>query len=155
MDAQTAQEECKLFLAALESYKTGKMTPLLKEELKYQIQSRRLSEGRNELTLDLQADMTIHDQLEHQLRPEEIERIETRKEQNRNAAQKLRMKRKLEKDLVLKEYVELKKRNSVLREEIKRLSSEKEMMTMIMKNMCQEQIVHVTEPNAGQTSTKK
>ncbi|KAK3606658.1 hypothetical protein CHS0354_037546 [Potamilus streckersoni] len=107
MDAQTAQEECKLFLAALESYKTGKMTPLLKEELKYQIQSRRLSEGRDELTLDLQADMTIHNELE---------------------------------------YVELKKRNSVLREEIKRLSSGKEMMTMIMKNMCQEQIVQVTEP---------
>lgn len=45
-------EETKLHLAALEAYNTGKITPLLKEELKYYIQTRRLSEGKNELVVD-------------------------------------------------------------------------------------------------------
>ncbi|KAL3874159.1 hypothetical protein ACJMK2_037210 [Sinanodonta woodiana] len=137
MDAQTAEEERKLFLAAMESYRTGKMTPLLKEELKYRILSRILSEGRDELTLDRQADMSRHDVNEHQLQPEEIKRIETRKEQNRKAAQKFRLKKKLEMDVVLKEYDELKKKNSVLRDEIKRLSDEREIMMRIITDMCQ------------------
>ena len=46
------REEVKLHLAALESYNTGKITPLLKEELKYYIQTRRLSEGKKELVVD-------------------------------------------------------------------------------------------------------
>lgn len=46
------EEETRLHLAALEAYNTGTITPLLKEELKYYIQSRRLSEGKNELVVD-------------------------------------------------------------------------------------------------------
>ncbi|KAK3606656.1 hypothetical protein CHS0354_037545 [Potamilus streckersoni] len=113
------------------------MTPLLKEELKYRILSRRLSEGRDELTLDRQADMSRQDVHQCQLRPEELKRIETRKEQNRKAAQKFRLKKKLEKDSVSKEYEELKKRNSVLREEVKRLSNIGQIMKKVIADMCQ------------------
>lgn len=42
-------ENLKLCLAAMESYRTGSLTPILKEELKYRIQSRRLSEGKDEM----------------------------------------------------------------------------------------------------------
>jgi hypothetical protein len=46
------REETKLHLAEMESYSTGKITPLSKEELKYYIQTRRLSEGKNELVVE-------------------------------------------------------------------------------------------------------
>lgn len=52
MWADDNTEETKLHLAALESFNTGKITPLLKEELKYYIQTRRLSEGKNELVIE-------------------------------------------------------------------------------------------------------
>ena len=47
-----AAENLKLYLAAVESYRTGCLTPILKEELKYHIQSRRLSEGKDEMVVD-------------------------------------------------------------------------------------------------------
>lgn len=46
------EEDAKLCIAALQSLRTGRITPLLKEELKYHIQSRRMSEGKSELVLD-------------------------------------------------------------------------------------------------------
>lgn len=45
----------KLCKAALQSFHTGRITPLLKEELKYHIQCRRMSEGKDELILDNEA----------------------------------------------------------------------------------------------------
>ena len=45
-------ENLKLYLAAVESYRTGCLTTILKEELKHYIQSRRLSEGKNEMVVD-------------------------------------------------------------------------------------------------------
>ena len=45
-------EDLKLYLAAMESYRTGSLTPILKEELKYHIQSRRMSEGKDEMVVE-------------------------------------------------------------------------------------------------------
>ena len=47
-------ENMKLYMAAMESYRTGSLTPILKEELKYRIQSRRLSEGKDEMVIDFE-----------------------------------------------------------------------------------------------------
>ena len=51
MKTDTA-EDLKLYLAAMESYRTGSLTPILKEELKYHIQSRRMSEGKDEMIVE-------------------------------------------------------------------------------------------------------
>jgi len=48
---RSAREGLKLRRAALESLETGRLTPILKEELKYCIQTRRLAQGKTELVL--------------------------------------------------------------------------------------------------------
>ena len=48
---RSAQEGLKLRRAVLESLETGRLTPILKEELKYCIQTRRLAQGKTELVL--------------------------------------------------------------------------------------------------------
>ena len=53
MMKKDAAENLKLYMAAMESYRTGSITPILKEELKYRIQSRRLSEGKDEMIVEL------------------------------------------------------------------------------------------------------
>lgn len=57
-DTDTCEQsgDAQLFIAALESFQTGKLTPLLKEELRCQIQSRRLSEGKDELVVSFDSD---------------------------------------------------------------------------------------------------
>jgi len=63
------EETAKLYNAALESLQTGRMMPLLKEELKYHIQYRRMSEGKDELILaaETRTDETqvIHEMVEN------------------------------------------------------------------------------------------
>ena len=53
MWANEQADEARFFLATLESFQTGRVTPLLKEELRCKIQSRRLSEGKAELSVNL------------------------------------------------------------------------------------------------------
>lgn len=50
--AKTPDDD-RMVAAALEVLETGALTPLIKEELKYTIQSRRLAAGKQELTVDL------------------------------------------------------------------------------------------------------
>ncbi|XP_045188024.1 uncharacterized protein LOC123545780 isoform X2 [Mercenaria mercenaria] len=116
-------EETKLHLAALESYSTGKITPLLKEELKYYIQSRRLSEGKNELVVDFN---TVPKK--SQLRPEEVARLERRREQNRRASEKFRGKKKTELQNLQKVCQHLEKRNKELLREVGNLQAERDAM---------------------------
>nr|KAG5710732.1 hypothetical protein BaRGS_035134 [Batillaria attramentaria] len=44
-----------LLRATVESLHTGRLTPLIKEELRCRIQSRRLSEGKDELTVQFES----------------------------------------------------------------------------------------------------
>lgn len=44
-----------LLRATVESLHTGRLTPLIKEELRCRIQSRRLSEGKDELTVHFES----------------------------------------------------------------------------------------------------
>lgn len=54
MIERDALENLKLLLAAVVSFRTGSITPILKEELKYSIQCRRLSEGKDELFIEFE-----------------------------------------------------------------------------------------------------
>ena len=52
MSKYRSEEDLKLYLATVKCYETGRLTPLLKEELRCQIQYRRLSEGKDEMVVD-------------------------------------------------------------------------------------------------------
>ena len=49
LDDKAAREAGSFVQATLTALETGEITPLVKEELKYTIQSRRLAEGKSEL----------------------------------------------------------------------------------------------------------
>ncbi|XP_064602685.1 uncharacterized protein LOC135468382 [Liolophura sinensis] len=68
--------------------KTGNLLPLIKEELKCKIQAKRLAAGQEELD--------IHESKPkvNQLTEDDIRRRETRKAQNRRAAQRYRVKQR-------------------------------------------------------------
>lgn len=74
--------------AARKALINNDMTPLIKEELKYSIQSKRLREGKGELKVE------FTEPEPDQLTPEEVERVEKRKVQNRMAARRFRERQK-------------------------------------------------------------
>ncbi|KAK3093371.1 hypothetical protein FSP39_014694 [Pinctada imbricata] len=99
---------------------TGDLTPLVKEELKYTIQSRRLQQGKNELYVSFEEPAL------GELRPDEIEKIEKRREQNRLAAQRFRSKQKSLQSVLTKKTQTLEVDNTKLRAEIFKLKAEKD-----------------------------
>ncbi|XP_069130607.1 cyclic AMP-dependent transcription factor ATF-3-like [Argopecten irradians] len=113
------QEDKTLVAATLLALETGDLTPLIKEELKYTIQSRRVSEGKKELRVGFKPPQPC------QLTAEEIERVERRREQNRLAAQKFRRKQKTQSDVHVKRIQKLEVANTRLREELRSLREEK------------------------------
>lgn len=64
----------------------GNLAPLIREELKYSIQARRLREGKPEMTVEFVKAAP------DQLTQEEVMRIRKRKEQNREASRRFRQK---------------------------------------------------------------
>uniref|UniRef100_A0A2C9LM56 BZIP domain-containing protein n=1 Tax=Biomphalaria glabrata TaxID=6526 RepID=A0A2C9LM56_BIOGL len=83
-----ALNDAGLLRATMESLECGRLTPLIKEELRCRIQSRRLSEGKEELLVEFPSPTPSHP------RPDEVQKRDRRREQNRRAAQKFRKKRK-------------------------------------------------------------
>ncbi|OWF52436.1 basic leucine zipper transcriptional factor ATF-like [Mizuhopecten yessoensis] len=114
-----AQDEETLVAATLLALETGDLTPLIKEELKYTIQSRRVSEGKRELQVGFKQPQT------YKLTDEEVERVDRRREQNRLAAQKFRRKQKAEADVHIKRIQRLESSNTKLKEELRSLREEK------------------------------
>ncbi|XP_060071228.1 uncharacterized protein LOC132551135 [Ylistrum balloti] len=108
------QEDKTLVAATLLALETGDLTPLIKEELKYTIQSRRVSAGKKELRVGFRQPQT------YKLTPDEVIRVERRREQNRLAAQKFRRKQKNESERIQK----LETANTKLREELRCLREE-------------------------------
>ncbi|GAB1601431.1 cyclic AMP-dependent transcription factor ATF-3-like [Argonauta hians] len=68
--------------------KTGDMIHIIKEELKCQILYKRFQQGKNEV------DTEVKPPIQYELRPEEQNRILRRREQNRKAAQRCRLRKK-------------------------------------------------------------
>ncbi|KAL3877730.1 hypothetical protein ACJMK2_035394 [Sinanodonta woodiana] len=86
--------------AIVKSLEIGSVMPLVKEELKLKIQSRRLSEGRGELKVEFTSPPKYEVKQE---RSETDNKIETRKKRNRQSASKSRQKRKGHEESILKE----------------------------------------------------
>ncbi|XP_062596950.1 cyclic AMP-dependent transcription factor ATF-3-like isoform X2 [Saccostrea cucullata] len=118
-DIQGIDEE--VMKAGEEAQASGQLTPLIKVELWSKIQSRRLSEGKEELNVQFSPPTAIP------LTEEEEEKSRRRKECNREAAYRCRQKRKeLQKDKE-KELELLVAKNEDLKRQIEHLEQEIEM----------------------------
>ncbi|XP_064600780.1 uncharacterized protein LOC135466957 [Liolophura sinensis] len=114
----------ELLDATMTVLKTGKLTPLIKEELKCTIQNRRLARGQEELMVDLTP--STHS---HTLSPEEEasldEKRKIRRERNRVAALKCRKKKREEQASLVEHCQMLEARNSELQQQLQQMEQEK------------------------------
>ncbi|KAK3092546.1 hypothetical protein FSP39_004242 [Pinctada imbricata] len=101
MCVSTLKQNEKILEATKMALETGELTPLVKEELKYTIQTRRLAEGKEELQVQFE------DPINSELRPDEVERVERRREQNRMAAQRFRQRQKSRGDELQKAFIKV------------------------------------------------
>ena len=120
MDLETKDE--KIFQAVNEALTTGSLTPLVKEELKCSIQSRRMKEGKSELKVAFSGPKT------YELSADEVVRVENRRVQNRVAAQRFRERQKLKADELQRKCHKIESHNTQLRYEMRKLRQEKEQL---------------------------
>ena len=120
MDLESKDE--KIFQAVNEALTTGSLTPLVKEELKYSIQSRRMKEGKSELKVAFSGPKT------YELSADEVVRVENRRVQNRVAAQRFRQRQKLKADELQRKCHKIESHNTQLRNEMRKLRQEKEQL---------------------------
>lgn len=111
--------------AEKEAMSSGRITPFLKIELWAKIQSRRLSEGKEELKVDFQPSTSTTNTV---MTEEEENRIKNRRECNRIAALKCRKKKKEGKQKMQMILEELQDRNRSLKEQITAMESERELI---------------------------
>ncbi|XP_067680763.1 cyclic AMP-dependent transcription factor ATF-3-like [Haliotis asinina] len=110
----------KMVAATLAAIETGSITPLVKEELKCAILTRRFVEGKE----DIKVEFTVPEK--KVLTEEEQERASVRREQNRMAAQRFRKKQKDTAEFLLKKTQKLESTNTKLRGELHRLQQERD-----------------------------
>lgn len=118
----------KMAEAVLTTLETGSIMPLIKEELKYTIQSRRLAAGKPELQVEFNQPKRRKVMTE-----EERDRVDKRREQNRKAAQKFRQKQRDTADVLTRKSQRLDGANNTLRAEIKRLAREKKELCRLLQ----------------------
>ncbi|XP_021359964.1 cyclic AMP-dependent transcription factor ATF-3-like [Mizuhopecten yessoensis] len=111
-------EDAKMHEAALVAMETGNMTPIIKQELRCLIQSRRLAEGKSELYVDFVPPVMT------ELTPEELLKKENRREQNRIASRKFRRKQAFSINKFKKRIQRLKSENTRLSSELSSLVEE-------------------------------
>ncbi|XP_020310437.1 cyclic AMP-dependent transcription factor ATF-3-like isoform X2 [Oncorhynchus nerka] len=112
-------------------------TPLVKEELRYAIQHRRLSNG---LSTDIMSDCASSSSdrpseatsVKRLATPEESERRKRRRERNKVAAAKCRNKKKEKTDCLLKESEKLELVNSELKAQIEELKNQKQQLVYML-----------------------
>ncbi|XP_060062848.1 cyclic AMP-dependent transcription factor ATF-3-like [Ylistrum balloti] len=109
----------KILEAAFVAMKTGSITPIIKQELRFIIQSRRLAEGKSELDVSFVPPVTT------ELTPEERIKKENRREQNRKASRKFRRKQTVLIHNVKKRMQTLSSENTRLTRELTTLAQEK------------------------------
>ncbi|CAC5402644.1 unnamed protein product [Mytilus coruscus] len=111
--------------ASKKALESGRITPLLKVELWAKIQSRRLSEGKEELRVDFEK--SPHSS--NELTKDEQERARGRRASNRVAARKCRGKKKQERLNLDQLKDDLEVRNQQLRSQVQELEQEKIRLT--------------------------
>ncbi|XP_052769214.1 uncharacterized protein LOC128209284 isoform X2 [Mya arenaria] len=115
--------------ATLASIESQSLTPLVKEELKLRIQTKRLAAGKKELP------KTVFKEPEkYELTAEEEEKREHRRKLNREAATKCRQKKKTAKESVNTQQAELELRNFSLKRKVEDLETEKRSIITKLKD---------------------
>ncbi|VDH99877.1 Hypothetical predicted protein [Mytilus galloprovincialis] len=109
-----------LYDRAKESVARKSILPLLKDELKLKIQTRRLSQGLDELKVDFE------NKPQMPLTEKEREKQSYRKRCNRFSARKCRIKKKQYNYMVQQELVDLRTTNVQLKDKVFQLETEKE-----------------------------
>lgn len=114
-----------------QAYETAKDTktilPILKEELKLTILSRRFNSGKGDINLNEKKPV-----IKRELSEEEIMKKLRRKEQNRRAAERCRIKKKKLNDQLAIDFINEQKRCSQLAAEVEHLRKEKETLQKIL-----------------------
>lgn len=111
-------------------------TPLVKEELRYAIQNKRLSNGMSSLTTDRACMNTERPTelpvMKREAVPEENDRRKRRRERNKIAAAKCRNKKKEKTDILQKESEKLESINAELKAQIEELKSQKQQLVYML-----------------------
>ncbi|KAK6181034.1 hypothetical protein SNE40_008978 [Patella caerulea] len=110
----------KLVVATLASLKSGDPSQFIKEELKWLIQSRRVAAGKEALKVE------FIPPAKNEMTPDEIERAQKRKEQNRLAARRFRRKQRDTNVYLLTKTKQLESSNRSLKNEMGILQQEKQ-----------------------------
>ncbi|XP_035677294.1 uncharacterized protein LOC118416309 isoform X1 [Branchiostoma floridae] len=116
----------------LSSLGEGSLTPIIKEELKYTIQTKRLASGLDELDVE-EIKNSSKAKKPRKISPEEEERRRVRRERNRIAAAKCRNKKRERGELLQEESERLESQNERLKSEISRLQEEKEKIAYLLQ----------------------
>ncbi|XP_052213532.1 uncharacterized protein LOC127832246 [Dreissena polymorpha] len=103
------------------------LMPYIKEELKYTIQSKRMKEGKEELKVD------FTDREPCALSPEEEQKVEKRKVQNRMAARRFRDRQKTQTHSLQKECRRLENEKTELRKELEQVRKERDGIRQLME----------------------
>ncbi|XP_064621965.1 protein c-Fos-like [Lineus longissimus] len=121
-------DDPKLTSAMIEATRTNTMTPIIKQEIRSAIQIKRLKKGKDELVVSLEPKSE-----REVLSSEDKRKRQLRKERNRVAAQKCRMKRKAKADVLVDESKDLESKNKHLWNTISELEEEKNKLLDMLK----------------------
>ncbi|XP_048732920.1 transcription factor kayak-like [Ostrea edulis] len=127
-DAAFDVSDPRLLKAVDKAGKEKNMLPLIKEELRLSILSRRNKEGKGEVIVEERKP-----QVKRTLTPQEKERKLRRQEQNRRAAKKCRKKKKDCEVNVMQAYYSEKDKNDNLSTQVEELKKEKEMLEEVLR----------------------
>ncbi|KAL5008588.1 hypothetical protein ScPMuIL_014169 [Solemya velum] len=105
----------------------SELTPLIKEELKYTIQSRRLAEGKDDI------EVVFQEPEPEMLTAEEASKRIERRNKNKMAAQKCRMKKRQRAEELEQETQKLEMRQEHLRRKIMKLKDERDHLVDVIK----------------------
>lgn len=129
IELQCDTNEEKILNATIKALSSGSLTPLIKEELRCTIQSRRLAEGKGELKVEFKSPPKKKEMTE-----EERVRYMKRRVQNREAAQRFRQKQKDTSDMLTAKIKRLEHKSRSLLVDLNRLREEKESLKEMLKS---------------------
>ncbi|XP_060571058.1 cyclic AMP-dependent transcription factor ATF-3-like isoform X2 [Ruditapes philippinarum] len=116
-------------LAYEASKNSQSIMPILKEELKLTILNRRCKEGKGEINFDEKKPV-----IKRELTEDEVKKKLRRKEQNRRAAERCRVKKKYLNEQLAIDYINEQKKTNILSAEIEQLRKEKERLQRVLRD---------------------
>ncbi|XP_033757003.1 uncharacterized protein LOC117339472 isoform X3 [Pecten maximus] len=128
---EDVRAELDLTRAYIQSAEMGTVTPLLKQELRYKIQARRLSEGRTELSVS----ETKRKPVEDKLTVEDIRKKIIRQNQNKESSRRVRQRQIVQEDKLWKRINTISAHNNKLRRIRSALLEEKESILKQFKDI--------------------